>query len=194
VRVFRPAVPDGFEWVFPLDERDWEILRSFDGSPRASTWTPIAVRLGYSQEDTGYQPATMPWMGSHVLVFKQEALRLIGTDVGRWGELLPLECHQTDLVVFNPTQSVSALDQGRSSVVRFGDGRIVNINTHVFSADAIENIEIFKLKEMPRGSLYLTGHIVETIESNGLEGTDFELLWSDETDWPPLPGPLTPPE
>lgn len=180
VRVYRPSVPEGFEWVFPLDEGDWEVFRSFDGSSRSSSWCPVRVRLGYSEEGVEYRSATLPWMGSHVLVLKQEALDLVGQALGRWGEFLPLECDQAELFVFNPLRFVSALDEERSDVMRFGEGRIMRINKHVFDPGAIADVEIFKLEEMPRGSLYLTGPLVDLIERVGLVGTDFELVWGDD--------------
>ncbi len=181
VRVYRPAVPDGSEWVFPLDENDWETFRSFDGSSRLASWRPVKVRLGYSEEGVEYRPAVMPWMGGHVLVLKQEAVGAVGQALSRWGELLPLECDEAELFVFNALRFVSALDEDRSDLLRFGEGRIMKINKHVFDPRAIADVEMFKLTEMPRGSLYLTDPVVELIESSGLGGTGFELVWSGDT-------------
>ena len=180
MRVYRLAVPEGFEWVFPLDESDWEVFRSFDGSSLSASWHPIRVRLGYSDEGMEYRSAALPWMGRHVLVLKREALDALGPLLDRWGEILPLQCAAAELFVFNPSRFVSALDQERSEVVRFGEGRIMKINKHVFDPRAIADVEIFKLEEMPRGSLYLTGPVVDLIERANLDGTDFELVWSDD--------------
>lgn len=180
VKVYRPVVPEGFEWVFPVDDADWEVFRSFDGSSQLELWSPVRVRLGYSEAGMEYEPAPMPWMGSHVLVLKREAIDALGDYLGRWGELLPLECGDTELFVFNASRSVSALDEERSDVMRFGEGRIMKINRHAFDAAVIADVEIFKLTEMPRGSVYLTGDAVEVVEQSGLAGTDFELVWSDD--------------
>lgn len=93
---------------------------------------------------------------------------------------MPLECGETELFVFNASRSLSALNEERSDVMRFGEGRIMKINRHAFDAAVIADVEIFKLTEMPRGSVYLTGDAVEVIQQSGLAGTDFELVWSDD--------------
>ena len=44
LRVFRPVVAEGFEWVQPIDQADFDAVYQLDGTPRASGWKPIRVR------------------------------------------------------------------------------------------------------------------------------------------------------
>lgn len=181
MRIYRPWVPDGFEWVFPLQKSDWKALWSFDVAQLGVSWQPVKVRLGSPREGEACRSAMMPWMGGHVLVLREEATLLVGHALSQWGDLLPLECDQANLFVFRARHFVAGLDERRSEVTRFEDGRIMMINKHVFDPQAIAGLEIFKLSTMPRGSLYLTESMVLLIEAGRHEGTNFRLVWSDES-------------
>ena len=41
VKIFVFQVQEGFEWVLPADEGDFELFRALDGSSQAATWKPI---------------------------------------------------------------------------------------------------------------------------------------------------------
>ena len=140
----------------------------------------VTIVIGASAIGADPGLPTNPNLPSHAVEYGYDAL---GDYLGRWGELLPLECGDTELFVFNASRSLSALDEERSDVMRFGEGRIMKINRHAFDAAVIADVEIFKLTEMPWGSVYLTGDAVEIVEQSGLAGTDFELVWSDDC-WP----------
>jgi hypothetical protein len=146
-------VPDGFEWVLPCDQADWEVFRSLNGSSRLDSWRPVRVKLGPAEDGVEFRPAALPWMGSHVLVLKREAVEALGPTLSGAGELLPLDCEEAELHVFNALNSLGALDEERSDLVRFSSGRIMQIKHNVVDPDTIGSAEVFKLTAMPRGSL-----------------------------------------
>lgn len=95
------------------------------------------------------------------------------------GRVLPLECEDEPLKVFNACHVSDALDEIESDIVRFGSGRIMTIRAHVFRAGEIGDADVFKLSQMPRGSLYATDRFVDLFDSHQLRGTRFEAVWSD---------------
>ncbi len=183
VQVFKQRVSEGFEWVFPVDDADYEVFRGFDGTSRLGSWRPISMQLGWEVDDDNppYRPAAMPWMGTDVLFLKREAVEVLGDALSQWGELLPLQNDETDLYVFNALYSLPALDEEHSDIVRFESGRIMMVDRYVFDPAVIGDVEIFRLSQMLRGSIFFTAPIVELINSAGFEGTTFELVWTDET-------------
>lgn len=45
LEIYRPAVPEGFEWVLPVDDDDFETFQGFDGTRLGSSWKPIHVKV-----------------------------------------------------------------------------------------------------------------------------------------------------
>jgi hypothetical protein len=177
--VFRPAVPEGFEWVVPVDDVDFEVFRSLDGTPRNTAWKPISVRvLRFDELGEPRRPADLPWLGGHVLVLTARAVDALGERLRQSGELLPLRCDDADLYVYNPLQVVDALDENCSDLVRFYGGRVMTIARHAFKAEALVGANVFKLPQMPRGSIYTTSELVDAVEAAGLRGTLFEKVWA----------------
>ena len=132
VQVFKQRVSEGFEWVFPVDDADYEVFRGFDGTSRLGSWRPISMQLGWEVDDDNppYRPAAMPWMGTDVLFLKREAVEVLGDALSQWGELLPLQNDETDLYVFNALYSLPALDEEHSDIVRFESGRIMMVDRY----------------------------------------------------------------
>lgn len=179
--VFQPRVPEGFQWVVCCDEADFEVFRGFDGTPRRDAWTPVAVRLLQRGEDGAQlSPAELPWLGSHVLVLTAMAANVLRRDLEPFGELLPLSCDDAELYVYNVLRVIDALDEDHSELVRFSSGRILKIVHHAFRPEAIQNVHVFKIPQMLRGSIFVTKEIVAAVRSAGLQGTEFEQVWFPE--------------
>jgi hypothetical protein len=180
MHVYEPAVVEGFEWVLPVQNEDFEVFRGLDGTPRHSTWSPIPMRL-LTEDDSGrpLQRADFPWLGSHVLILRDRAVQAVGSVLEDYGELLPLDCAQADLSVLNVCRVVDALDEERSELVRFGTGRIMKIKRAAFREEALAEAHIFKLPQMLRGSIYLTENIVQQIRHAQLQGIDFRIVSDD---------------
>jgi len=179
-RIYVPAVQEGFEWVLPVDEADHEVFRGLDGTPRRDRWKPVRVyRLTESPTGAPLAESDLPWLASHVLVLREKAVAAFPALTDH-GELLPLECPDADLWVFNALRLIDAVDENASTLVRFSSGRILNIERHVFHPDRVQDVEVFKLPQMPRGWLYVTDDFVSRAASAGLRGVGFEQVWEQE--------------
>jgi hypothetical protein len=177
--VFRLSVPEGFEWVVPTDPADFEVVRMLAERPVGSGWEPIHMTL-LKVDDHGlpHQGAYLPWLGSEAIVLRDEAIETVGALLRPHGELLPLLCDDARLTLFAAPAVAGVLDENRSDLDRFGSGRVMALRAPVFRADVLGSTGAFKLAEMPRGDLFLTGDLVEAIRATGMTaGTDFAPVY-----------------
>jgi hypothetical protein len=179
VEVFRPEVPEGFEWVRLDRDEDYRVLLDLDARPALPGWTPLAAHLLTRDDGTGRERrrAELPWLGRQALVLRDDAIDALGPLLEPFGELLPLACPDARLAIVHLTNVLDALDEERSELVRFGSGRIMTITRYELLADRLAAPQAFKLPQMPGGAMLLTGDLVERIEAAGFAGTAFQLVW-----------------
>lgn len=179
IRIYEPAVTEGFEWALPADPADYEVFASFDGTSRSANWTPVPMTLLTEDEGRTFEESDMPWLGGHALVLRERAVEVLGPMLLGEGELLPLACDDAELWVLNVLQVIDALDEDRSKIVRFSTGRIMAIEEHSFRREPLENVTIFKIPQMLRGSTFVNEDFVRLVQSSELRGADFKLVWED---------------
>ncbi|HVQ88475.1 MAG TPA: hypothetical protein VMT88_09855 [Actinomycetes bacterium] len=118
----------------------------------------------------------MPWLSSHTLALRDEAIEKVGPLLAPFGRFVRLDCPDAHLAAFVARPLAGALDQDRSEIVRFrssGEGvkRIENVH---FRSDAVASQGVFCLPEFIRGPLYLTEDLVDRIiATNHSSGTVF---------------------
>jgi len=167
------------ELAHPLDQDHFETLNvEINGRPRKDQWQPISMRLVTEEYDgRPFRTVDAPWLGCHALVFKREVVESLGGYLNKWGELLPLDCEDRELFVYNPRHSISALNEEESAVVRFSSGRIMMIKQHAFIRQKLVGIEVFKIPNLRVSSTYVTQGFVDQWLRAGLTGIEFELVW-----------------
>lgn len=179
LRVFVPVVPEGFEWILPVDEAEgFERLRVETFESVADVWAPIPMRLLTEDGGEHFARADFPWLGEQTLVMRQAAADVIGPLVEGQAELLPLQASDAELWMLHVMEARNALDFDRSDLVQFSSGRIMTIREHTFVASSLEGVRCFKIPQMPSGSVYFTGELVEAIEAAGLSGFAVREVWS----------------
>ncbi|WP_054310765.1 DUF1629 domain-containing protein [Mesorhizobium sp. 1M-11] len=171
------AVLEDQEWIFPVDDDDFETFFAMDGRI-IQDWAPPAMRLVETDEGAD-QPSysDFPWLGEHAPILKKPAMEALLPVLTQYGQLLPLKGESVWLL--NVTTVLDALDKEKSRIVYFDDGDILDIERHVFKMDIIGTTEIFKL---PRRSsaVYVTGSFVDKVRSAGLRGVAFAPVWTSE--------------
>jgi uncharacterized protein DUF1629 len=176
--VYVPYPSEGFELCQPLKQEDFETINvRVNGEHRKETWHPIAMQLIREDEGERLAPSDSPWLGSHALVFKRATLDALGAELRKHGELLPLLCSEEELVVFNPTRILDALDQKRSSVQRFNSGRIMRVSRYAFRPEAIEGVEVFKIPDLRVSPTFVSSRIVRLWTDARLKGLEFKRIW-----------------
>lgn len=174
--VFEPRVRPGFEWVLPVRDTDHEYLWSLDGSPRRPDWRPVPVtRLTEAEDGTPLAAADLPWLGGHVLVLRSGAVEVLAPLLERHGELLPLDCQDTDLWLFNTLTVVDALDEPNSDLVRFDDGSILAVERYAFHPGLVA--PVFKVPQLLRGPLFVGDEFASTVATAGLTGLGLTEVW-----------------
>lgn len=168
--------------VLPTNTDDANLFRELDGRPHGAVWNPVEVEIHDTEidENGGTVPLRQvdcPWMGSHVLVARDSAIALLRTVLQVYGELLPLSCATAEVAVFNPGQVIDALNEERSGIERFDDGRLMFIERYVFRAEAIPDRAAFKTPEEPDGPILFTEPLVEELRRLELSGLDFATVW-----------------
>ena len=87
-----------------------------------------------------------------------------------------MSCKDVELVAWNVTTVVDALDEGLSSVERFPSGRIMSVKKYQFKASRVEGLIAFRVPQI-RTSIFLGPEFVERGKEAGLTGTRFKEVW-----------------
>lgn len=180
--IYRPRVTDGYEWVVPDHPDTTELLVGLGPEPVGSSWSAPAVRRVIEDEGQTFEPADLPWLGSHALVLRARAREVLAPVLGDDVELLPLRSTDgVELWVTHALRVEPVLDVDGSELKRFASsGRIMRIVEHRFLPSVAAAGAAFRLAEMPRGALYVTAPVVAAAAAAGLTGAHFELVWSSD--------------
>lgn len=170
---------DGYEWVVPIDESDFEVFRSFDATSRVTSWQPIRMKLLMEDEfGRPFLTSDVPWLGKHAPVLREKAASALRPVLAGRGEMLPLECDSASLVVFNATTVIDALDLDKSELVTFpSSGRIMKVKSHVFRPNSVRGVQAFKVPQLLRGSVFVSDEVVSAARGAGLQGVGFRQVW-----------------
>jgi hypothetical protein len=178
MKIYELAPAEGQEWAVPKALKDNDVLSDLRGQ-RQLHWKPIDMDiLTEDEEGAPTRYSDFPWYGSHVLILRSVAAEGLRAIMSPYGEFLPLGGGD-GLELFNPTTVLDALDEGRSEVIRFDDGDILNIERHVLRPDVIRDTLMFKLPYRA-SNLYMQLGFIEQINNRKFCGIGFEPVWSDE--------------
>jgi hypothetical protein len=154
------------------------VLLAINGTPREDGWQPIPVNLVHEDEGRKLAASDSPWLGSHAIIFRRQALAKLDAHLREYGELLPLSCPEAELLVFNPTRVLDALDEPASLITRFSNGRIMRVTRYAFRAEVVSGVDIFKIPNLRVSPTFLGERIVRAWGSAGLRGLVFNKVWS----------------
>ncbi|HEX2207713.1 MAG TPA: DUF1629 domain-containing protein [Longimicrobium sp.] len=175
MRIFelRPDV-EGYRWLTLVRESDFNVLSDLDGSPVSTDWVALTAEWIDDDLNAGKPKSDFPTLGA-TPVFSQRAVDELFDVLVENGELLPLSVDDGTYYVYNTTRIIDALDEERSSVVRFSTGEVMRIAKYVFRDDAAF-LPIFRLPQS-RVKVFVTGPFVDRVKASALTGFDFRLVW-----------------
>lgn len=164
--------------VVPISREDFAVFEQLDGRVMGSNWPVPRVSYGYDREQAMPAKVDFPWRNADVVVMRAGIPRAIRQEFLRWGELLPLACAEEELLLFNCTTVVDALDEARSEIVRFRSGRVMVIDRYAFRAERLTEAGIFRIPQWGYGGeLYVNDAFRDLILGSGLTGLAFKQLW-----------------
>lgn len=176
--IFLPVGADGYELCHPISNGDFERINvEISGVPRRASWNAVPMQLVHKDEGRQLAESDSPWLGEHALIFRGRAASALDTTLRAYGELLPLECSEADMSIYNVTRVIEALDEQASSVVRFSSGRIGIVQRYAFRAEAVRDVDVFKIPNLRVSPTYVSHRFVELWRSSGLKGLEFKRLW-----------------
>lgn len=194
LNIYSAVGSDGYEICQAIDSESGgpnaqRLRREIDGEPKLPSWKPVAVKIfrddGAGRYNLRYSDS--PWGGTSILTFRESVLEKLGELLLEYGELLPLECEEAKLWVYNPTRILDvneALDMEASEINYFEDGKFMSFDRTVFRSEAVSGVDIFKLSIEKRGDVYFSQRFVDLWEMSGLQGLKF--LQENDVDLPSL--------
>jgi hypothetical protein len=112
-----------------------------------------------------------PSLATHVPVFSEAALSVLGAELQRCGEVLPLDCPCGRYYAFNVTRILDVLDTARSDIRIFkATGRVQRIARYAFRDEEIGGEFIFKIPQVPLMDVFVTDRFVKLVKEAGLRG------------------------
>ena len=174
------GVPDIYRGVLVTRGKHTDFVKRFSGNPIVHPlpdvtieWDPTALR---------FPKGDYPALDANTPIFTRRAVTALADLLERNGELIPISVSGEEHYLFNVTRVIDALDESRSSAVRFDDGRIIYVKVHYLFADRIRDAPIFKIPQTVDSDVFVTDEFVTRVESARLKGFLFPFLWSlDET-------------
>lgn len=181
--VFVPVPAEHSEWIVTNSWHELEKMLGSGANAIPFWWRPIrAQHVDRDEEGNPRRVVDVPWMGSHGFVVKPAARAVMEPLFGDAVQYVRVAgTPYPQLHYVHVRRHADVLDEGRSAIIRFSPGPdIMDIPRHVFSPAVGRAGPVFKLRQVPRGSVYLTGEAVDALLGSGLTGLCFERVWSGE--------------
>lgn len=179
---------DHYEWLAPngMDGNTWLDFTRLAalGQSVAARWSPLEFGPPIpSDEDF---PGVLPTgdfiaLGVSELALGSSAMSAVGMLMSRYGELLPVQPigRAAALYWFHCTTLIDAMDEERSVMTRFSDGKVMSVQRLWVHPEKLRDAMLFHIPQ--NGSFLLcTDTFKQHIEALGLTGLRFTLKWSDE--------------
>ncbi len=160
---------------FDTEDGGLDFCNQFNGTPLKNPLTgDEPFRFFPANLPKGDTPAFDPT----IPVFNRKALNALVDLLKPNGQLLPITCEGEEYFLFNVTRLVDALDEDNCDLERFDDGRIMDVDRYAFFMEKLRGETLFKLRQDPLGSVYVTDPFVQRVLETGLRGFRFPLVWS----------------
>jgi uncharacterized protein DUF1629 len=163
-----------YQGLLPSDRSNsLEVFHRFNGTPFGSSWIPWKVEIDRPKGYENLPFGDFPGMALHVPVFTERAAALLEPLLSGNGELLPLVCDEGSYFAYNVTTVLDALDEEKSSMIRFPSGRIMNITRHEFFPEKVTS-PIFKIPQTPLMNVFVTEEFQAAVSKHDLKGFNFK--------------------
>ena len=167
-----------YRWLTMVDDGDFQVISEVKGSILGDNWSPLAVTILEEEDHEGRVLSDFPYFGG-IPTFSKTAVDALEDLLMPNGELLPLASASGEFYLYNVTRFSNRLDEGLSKIERFAtSGRVKRITSYAFHAAVAEEAPIFKVVQMPLGSVFVTDTFVERVRQSSLSGFELTHVWS----------------
>lgn len=177
---YTPLPPEaGFELCQPVEGKDFETLNlALAGVEKGEGYRTPPMHLIRKDGRKSLAESDSPWLGGHALIFRERASEALRSILEPCGELLPVDCRDASLLIYNVTRVIDALDESSSELVRFSSGRVMGITRYAFRPELIAGVDAFKIPNLRVSRTFLSARFVQAWKDNGLRGLDFQQVWA----------------
>jgi hypothetical protein len=165
--------------IYTDDDDIIEFNRRFNGAPLKKTWTSQYM-FRFARNPRILIKGDTPGLSTHIPVFSSRAVTAVMDLLQDSGELLPIVCDDEYYSIFNVTRVVDALDEPKSKLRLFSDGKIMDIDRHAFFPEKLKGIHIFKIPQSVLMDVFITDTFVDIVKTAGLKGFEFRPVWSSK--------------
>ncbi len=150
-----------------------KLYARFNGQSLAESWRELpVVRVEGDEKAAKFDCAAL---GTLVLL-SARAREHLDEVLGATCEFLPVLADSERMFVMNVTTVINALDEERSSIRRFADGGVREVQRYSFRWALLEEARAFRLPQLLGPSFFLTQTVHDTVEREGLSGFVFERV------------------
>jgi hypothetical protein len=180
---------DHFNGIHPEGDDDGFIYR-FNGQAIGSSWIPPRVQTEKAYDGRSWRDRDGNFTEVvGVPVFDDRALEVLYPLIADKVEVLPLAHPIKRLFGINVLVVLDCLDYERSKVARARDGGVILIDNYFFIPGMVEGHHIFKIREFPLSTVFVSEEFKQRVEANGLLGFAFWAIGEDGALIRPEPPP-----
>jgi hypothetical protein len=173
-----------YQSVYLSDADAWSLDQmTFDCSPRLDGWDAPEVYVLHPKKKRGDFFGFGEGIGT--IVITESTRDKLADLLEMSAECLPLRCGNETLYVVNVIECVNALDESRSKRDVYPDGSPARILEFAFHSRRFTETPLFKIPETCKihiltieGMKDQDDEFKGRVESLGLQGLEFDLLWS----------------
>lgn len=156
-----------------------EEIQSFDGRPKKNYWKNKEVVRLEPEKKLAFSDA--PGLLAHLPVFSEKAIGVLNKFLENTCEVLPLENSEDNFYAINIITVLDCIDYENSEFKLFKDGkRIMRFKKYSFIKNEIQDQHIFKIKDEPLGTPFVSDEFRDMVMSSELSGFVFKLVWDSE--------------
>ncbi|MCR6652663.1 MAG: hypothetical protein NVV73_14830 [Cellvibrionaceae bacterium] len=164
---------DDFIDLMPEGYSDAQLLRfSYHNTSLKDGWENIQSE--FIQAEAG-EPLPVPdislWLPGAALVLSAKALSVLGSLIGEFGEILPVDCVGDRVFIFNCRNVVDADPAQSESLIH--SGMVVGVRQIGFRQGDVAKSAVFKTRFDNCTGLYANDLFKTAVEKNGLRGVKF---------------------
>jgi hypothetical protein len=169
--------PDHYKCLMMYNSTElYPFSSRFNGKPIKGRWIDVKMIWDTARVPKGDYPSLHP----NIPVFNQKAVTALKYLLEENGEIFPTVCGGERLFFFNVTRVIDALNESESEVIRFNNSsKVLDIDRYSFYEKKLIGASIFRIPQF-LDWIYVTDIFVKRVESAGLKGFWFPLVWSSD--------------
>jgi len=180
MKIYRLRHDPAYQWVTTINDEEFQkfnqVFDEYHGKNMGIFWDPPKLKI--VDDDENKPKSDFPGFLPDFPIFSRRAKELLKNIVAPFGEFLPFISDFGEYYGFNVQRCIDALDEAKSVVKRFRDGRIMQIEQHAFYPHLVRNEVIFTIPQ--GGNIYVTDIFVSKVEEHGLTGLDLREVWHSD--------------